>query len=208
MPEPGPAEERPVRRQARGLKRMEAILDAAEEEIAEVGFANATTNSVAARAGISPGSLYQFFRNKDEILEGLVRRYETEQGAFWRAHLTDDDAHTEMGALIDRLVDAMVEFKASRPAFWALFHGSATSDRLAEVARDLHEGVAFRLAEVFELRSPHLPPERCLTLARMATAMVRAVMPLVVTAKPEDSPALVEELKTMLRAYLTPALDG
>ncbi|GLW12078.1 TetR family transcriptional regulator [Microtetraspora sp. NBRC 13810] len=207
MPEPA-GQQRAVRRQARGLKRMEVILDAAEAEIAETGYANTTTNAVAARAGVSPGSLYQFFRNKDEILAGLVGRYEEEQRLFWQRNLTEESAHEPMPDLVDRLVDAMVAFKSSRPAFWALFHGSATSDRLAEVARDLHEAVAHRVAEVFGLRAPHLGPDRCHTLARMAVATVRAVMPMVVTAKPEDAPALIGELKTMLNGYLAPALDG
>ncbi|SDR08891.1 TetR/AcrR family transcriptional regulator [Thermostaphylospora chromogena] len=203
----GARRKRPVRRQERGRRRMESILDAAEEVIAEIGYPATTTNAVAARAGISPGSLYQFFRNKDEILEGLLQRYENEQKEFWRRNLTDEDALTPLDELIDRLVDAMVAFKSSRPAFWALFHGSATSDRLAEAARQLHEGVSHRLAEVFGLRSPGLSPERRLTLARMATAMVRAVMPMVVEAEPGDAPGLIAELKTMLYAYLHPALD-
>lgn len=71
---------RPVKRQARGLRRMEEILDAAEGVIAEAGYADMTTNAVAERAGMSPGSLYQFFRNKEEILDGLLDRF-TEGGA-------------------------------------------------------------------------------------------------------------------------------
>ncbi|MET9339711.1 helix-turn-helix domain-containing protein, partial [Nonomuraea sp. NPDC003804] len=79
--------DRPVRRQARGLKRMAEILDAAELVIAEVGYPDLTTNQVAARAGMSPGSLYQFFRNKDEILDGLVARYTVERGEYWAERL-------------------------------------------------------------------------------------------------------------------------
>ena len=65
----------PRRRQERGRRRMEQVLDVAAAVFAEVGYDRATTNAIAARAGMSPGSLYQFFANKEVIAEALVRRY-------------------------------------------------------------------------------------------------------------------------------------
>src|SRR5690349_10759499 len=65
---------RPVRRQARGERRIAEILDAASALFAEVGYEAASTNRIAARAGISPGSLYQFFANKEAIAEALSAR--------------------------------------------------------------------------------------------------------------------------------------
>jgi hypothetical protein len=51
----------PVQRRARGVQRIASILAAAETVFAEVGYDEANTNRIAARSGISPGSLYQFF---------------------------------------------------------------------------------------------------------------------------------------------------
>lgn len=70
---------RPI--QARSRARVEAILDAAEEVFLETGFARATTNHVAARAGTSIGALYRFFPNKEALLVALADRY--------RARLTE-----------------------------------------------------------------------------------------------------------------------
>ncbi|WP_207943797.1 helix-turn-helix domain-containing protein, partial [Actinomadura sp. KC345] len=42
----------------------------------------ATTNRIAAAAGISPGSLYQFFPNKEAIAEALADRFSTQMGGF------------------------------------------------------------------------------------------------------------------------------
>ena len=49
---------RAARRQERGVRRAEAVLDAAEQVFAELGYDQTTTAAVASRAGISPGSLY------------------------------------------------------------------------------------------------------------------------------------------------------
>ncbi|MEV0147869.1 MULTISPECIES: TetR/AcrR family transcriptional regulator [unclassified Nonomuraea] len=194
--------ERVVRRQARGLRRMAEILDAAELVIADVGYPELTTNQVAARAGLSPGSLYQFFRNKEEILDGLVARYTDEREEFWAARLAEVTPEVPLEALVGRLVDESVAFKTRSPAYWALLYGSATGDKLAAAAARLHEAIAGQVAAMLRRRSPGLEPARALTLGTMAVAAVKAVMPLVTTAPPQRAEELVAELKVMLVRYL------
>jgi AcrR family transcriptional regulator len=193
----------PVRRQARGRARIESILDAAEQLVAEVGYDEMTTNAVAARAGISPGSLYQFFGNKAEILDGLIARCSAEMSQFWEAQLGTSAMELPIDVVVDRVMDAMVAFKTSRPAFWALFHGSVTSDVLAEAARRLDDQLAERLDRVYAVRAPHLPPERRRLVAQVSVATVKSLMPLVME---RNDPDAVTELKRVLTGYLTPAL--
>src|SRR5437764_9433138 len=65
-------ERRQARRQKRGVLRVEEILTAAGTLFAERGYDKVTTNMIAARAGISPGSLYQFFPNKEAITQAFA----------------------------------------------------------------------------------------------------------------------------------------
>ncbi len=51
------------------------MLDAAAEVISRQGFAEMSTNAVARRAGVSIGSLYQYFPNKTAILVCLLERH-------------------------------------------------------------------------------------------------------------------------------------
>ncbi|MEV4891025.1 TetR/AcrR family transcriptional regulator [Nonomuraea sp. NPDC055795] len=194
--------ERPVRRQARGLKRMAEILDAAELVIAEIGYPDLTTNHVAARAGLSPGSLYQFFRNKEEILDGLVVRYTDERQEFWAGRLAALTPEVPLEVLVGQLVDESVAFKSRAPAYWALLYGSATGDRLASASARLHAAIAANVAAMLRRRSPDLPQARALTLGTMAVVMVKAVMPLLPASPDPDE--LVTELKTALTRYLAP----
>jgi AcrR family transcriptional regulator len=55
--------------------RREAILDAATEVFMQVGFADASMSMIAARVGGSKGTLYNYFKNKEELFEAYVRRY-------------------------------------------------------------------------------------------------------------------------------------
>jgi AcrR family transcriptional regulator len=194
--------ERTVRRQARGLKRMAEILDAAEVVIAELGYAEMTTNQVAARAGMSPGSLYQFFRNKEEILDGLVARYTVERQAFWAGRLAAVTPQVPLEVLIGQLVDESVAFKGRSPAYWALLYGSATGDRLAQASAQLQEAIAAQVADMLLRRDPDLAPERARLMGTMTVAAVKAVMPLVSSSVPERADELVEELKAMLVGYM------
>ncbi|MEV0229055.1 TetR/AcrR family transcriptional regulator [Nonomuraea sp. NPDC050786] len=195
--------ERTVRRQARGLKRMAEILDAAESVIAEVGYPDMTTNHVAARAEMSPGSLYQFFRNKEEILDGLVARYTVDRQEFWAARLAAVTPEVPLEALVGQLVDESVRFKSASPAYWSLLYGTATGDQLAAASQRLHADISRQVAAMLRRRSPGLPEERAALMGTMAVAMVKAVMPLVTSAPPERGAELVAELKVMLVRYLT-----
>jgi AcrR family transcriptional regulator len=60
--------------QARAAKTIEIILEAAAHILERDGFAGYTTNAIAERAGVSIGSLYQYFPNKDAITVALIDR--------------------------------------------------------------------------------------------------------------------------------------
>lgn len=63
--------------QVRSAETVAAIVEAAARILEDKGFRGYNTNDVAARAGVSIGSLYQYFPNKDAITKALLRR-ETE----------------------------------------------------------------------------------------------------------------------------------
>lgn len=53
---------------------VDRILDAAAVVLAEDGYQRASTNRIAREAGVSPGSLYRYFADKDAIVSGLSTR--------------------------------------------------------------------------------------------------------------------------------------
>ena len=68
---------KPLRRrakQSRSIVTVSAILEAAIRVLLAKGYARATTNAFAERAGVSVGTLYQYFDDKDDIFDELFRR--------------------------------------------------------------------------------------------------------------------------------------
>ena len=53
---------------------VDHILQAAQIYIVEQGLMHITTPKIAEKAGVSVGSLYQYFENKEEIIQELLRR--------------------------------------------------------------------------------------------------------------------------------------
>lgn len=63
-----------IPKQPRSVAMVHDILDASLQIIREEGLSQMSTNRVAERAGISIGSMYQYFANRDTILAGLIER--------------------------------------------------------------------------------------------------------------------------------------
>lgn len=78
---------------SRSEETRERVLDAALSLFNEQGVDKATTNHIAAAAGISPGNLYYHYKNKEEIIRSLVtQRLQPAIEAVW--HFADDPTPT------------------------------------------------------------------------------------------------------------------
>jgi AcrR family transcriptional regulator len=185
-------------RRARGRQRVAALLEAAAAVFAEKGFDNATMTEIAARAGASIGSLYQFFPTKELLADALMAGYAEALFETLTAY-RDAAAGWSTDALADRLVRTLIEFRAGHPAFGPLLDARGAADgKPAEV------GLAVRthLVAILGARAPGLAPE---VLAPVAVA-VQQVMKAAVSLNAEpDLPvrdAALDELAAMLRRYL------
>lgn len=64
--------------QERSRQMVELLIDAAAQTVAERGLADTTTNHIAARAGVSVGSLYQYFATKEALIDAVSDRLRKE----------------------------------------------------------------------------------------------------------------------------------
>jgi AcrR family transcriptional regulator len=170
------AKRAPVRR-ARGLARIEAILDAAASEFADVGYDRATTNSIAARAGISPGSLYQYFSGKEAIADALAERYAAtvaakQSGAFGVRDVTTP----ELSELVRVVVDPIIQFNIDNPGLLALFARTDLPERLANPIEPVEETFASRLREIVTQRNPGIDPGELARVIETLILMFRGLM--------------------------------
>lgn len=62
----------------KGRRTEAAFLEAARQVFAEQGYLNAKISDIAHAAGKSPGSFYNYYENKEELLEALLEQFSTE----------------------------------------------------------------------------------------------------------------------------------
>ncbi len=96
-------------KQTRSIQTKEKILDAALELFCEKGYYKTTTNEIAQRAGVSIGSLYSYFKDKDTVFLEILEKYHQKFNNAKSELLADldlmrSDIRQWLRALIDILI--------------------------------------------------------------------------------------------------------
>jgi len=136
---------RKLAKQARSQATVDAILEAAAQVFERYGYAGATTNRIAERAGVSIGSLYQYFPNKDAILVALTRQHLADGMAVLGPHLKRLSDGEPWDRVLPDVVDAMVSMHAVAP----MLHRSLFEEtRLPRSLRDELEALEDALVDL------------------------------------------------------------
>jgi AcrR family transcriptional regulator len=86
---PTPRDLRRTPQQERSRQMVERIIAAGQRVLLRDGYERTTTNRVADEADISPGSLYQYFPDKETILAAVIDRYAADLSTELTAVLAD-----------------------------------------------------------------------------------------------------------------------
>jgi AcrR family transcriptional regulator len=198
------ADERPRRRQARGERRVTQLLQAAASVFCTLGYTASSTSAIAREAGVSPGTLYQFFPNKEAIAVELSTQLIQEMEAAHGRVFTPENARLPLDRLIDAVTDPFIEFNTAHPAMLALIKGPDAPGRVAEDHDVLHAALLRQVTELLAVREPSLSTAERALVAQMAFAMFKTGLDLVVQHEGEQREAFARELKGMLYRYLAP----
>jgi AcrR family transcriptional regulator len=196
----------PPRRQARGQRRIDQLLDAADTVFAQIGYERATTNAICSQAAVSPGTLYQFFPNKQAIAEALAARYLERLPETHRAAFDIASADAPLAELIAHVVDPFIDLHRQGPGLEALFTGSVISDELTASIDGLIQHVEKSLAALFRARCPRAIRTEINRAAATSVQLVKAFLHCAVTGAPKQQKEAIQELKTVLFRYLEPIL--
>jgi AcrR family transcriptional regulator len=131
--------------QRRALETVEAILDAVVRILKRQGVAAVTTNRIAEVAGVSVGSVYQYFPDKRAIFLALHDRHvEHVGGLVERALVAHADAPLDQ--LLRALIDALVDAHTPDPELYALLDTEVPHRALGARSFHLRLRNALRLA--------------------------------------------------------------
>jgi len=196
--------EQPRRRQARGERRIAQLLEAAASVFCTTGYTAASTNAIAREAGVSPGTLYQFFPNKEAIAIELGDRLMHEMRETYGEALAPVDPATSLEEAVGAAVDRFIAFNCDHPVFFALMHGPDIPGRIAEEHDALHATLVSRIEDLLFSLLPDAPPADVTRTAHVCLGMYKAGLELVLAHEGAERDAYTREIKNVLIRYLEP----
>jgi AcrR family transcriptional regulator len=187
---------------------VDAILEAAARVFAEQGFAAGTTNRIAERAGVSVGSLYEYFPNKESILVALVERTTAEgMGRIAERLEADGEGDVALGRLLRGFVEAMLAFHRHEPELHrVLFEEAPHPPELHACVLQMEEKLAHTL-EVSLASCPEVAVRDANTAAHLTVQVVEALTHRFVLHGIHEltDEAFADEVVALLGAYLRAA---
>ncbi len=181
----------------RGRMRVAALMDAGAEVIAARGYAGATMTEIAARAGASIGSLYQFFPSKEALGDALLRRYGERMEAALDGLLARA-AGASAADLADGLVAVMTGLRDDRAAALTLIE--ARDDLDAERQR-LKALMLARLTAILTRGLPGLGDDRAGAMALMLLYVLKSI-PALLADDAGRAASMHDEVRRLIRLYV------
>lgn len=201
MPSKPSATPRKQPKQERSQATVEAILSATTHILTENGYDQLTTNRVAEQAGVSIGSLYQYFPNKEALVFALAEHHANEMVQLAQHHLEGLSDHT-IPEVLRQIVKAAVAAHAVNPKLHRVLHEQIPH---SEVMQRLDKAKMENLLRSFlAQRSDQLQPKNLELTVFMVERTIRALIHGAMIDRPEllKTEEFEQELMVMLSAYL------
>jgi AcrR family transcriptional regulator len=198
-------------RQERARFTAAAILRAAVEVIDDVGWAHASTNRIAERAGVSIGSLYQYFDSKETILEKLIEQHHEAVDQVIATALARyyGGPQKAIDDVLRELFRALIRLHREDPVLTRVLASDVPRHRALEAHGVEPERFAGLLKQILEQR-PDVRVRETAAAAFILVTTAEALTRWVAHDAPDflDTDVLIEEIVAMLSGYVTHRYPG
>ncbi len=186
-------------------RKRQQILAGARKVFLKHGFDAASMNDIARVAGVSKGTLYVYFENKERLFTALMHAERSEQ------NITADPADPDVAAVLTKLGRDFVTFLSAPHVIRAKRSVMAIIERMPEVASDFYrEGPALCVADVThyleaQVRRGALSIDDCDLAAHQFLDLAQAgiVKPMLYGTQPRPSAEKIERtVKSAVDVFL------
>ncbi|MCW5890871.1 MAG: TetR family transcriptional regulator [bacterium] len=203
MPRRTPTRPRKEARQQRSQATVDAILEAAARLLAGGDLARVTTNQIAELAGVSVGSLYQYFPSKEAILGELIDRHAEQTMARLAAVLVAFAERPVPEALREIVAILLEADTVDRNLHRVFLDGLPAAGRTAQRQEEIRR-VTLVVRELLALRRVDLRVGDLDLAAFVVVQALEAVTNAAVLEYPDRlrDPALIDEIAALAARYL------
>jgi AcrR family transcriptional regulator len=191
------SEARRIPQRQRGRERVAALLEAATSCFVEKGYEATTMTEVAARAGASIGSLYQFFPTKEVLAQALQEQ--SAQALYADlGKLADQSAQWSTEDLAERLCAFLVNFRKRHPEVMLL----ESAPMPAADAMAIRRRVRAELQALLARRASHRSSDEMHAAAVVVQQMMKAAVAIHAEPGMPGRQAALVQLQHAMQLYL------
>jgi AcrR family transcriptional regulator len=187
--------------QARSRARVRRLLEAADQIVATEGFAALTVRRLAETADVRIGTIYQFFPDKDALVDALARRYIAMFDTMIEA-LVAEAERQRWDDVVGTVIDAAIALYRSHPGYVAIWAGRHLSPALQQADDANNAAIASGLRRVLIAQHDLEDGEDLARACQVAVQTTDALLQLAFRLDPEGDEAILDEARRLQRLYL------
>ncbi len=182
------------------------LIDATAQVLEDVGIERTSTNKIAARAGVAIGSIYQYFSNKEALIDALIedRLLRMEALSADRLEALSGNSFPEAAEAILR---AAIAFHEAEPALAVLLASRIAMPQPTDGDRELYQRVLAMASSYLVTRTEHLGVGDVETAAAISGRVLGGLAPwiaLSVTDPDERERYIAEAVRMLTRWIVAP----
>lgn len=195
-------------KQERSKETVEAILDATARVLVREGYDKANTNRIARVAGVSIGSLYQYFPNKEALVAAVARRHLEEIKSVMGLKFREV-ANAPLPVAARELVRAMIRLHAVDPELHRALARLGPRAARREQGDSLDPQMIGMVRSFLAKHEGEIRPENLDLAALVVAQTVESLTHAAVLEWPQhlkDEQQLVDEVSAAVLGYLDPTV--
>lgn len=195
--------------QERSRQTVRAILEATSQVLVQRGYEGATTGAVVERAGVSIGTLYQYFPNKESLVAALINEHVDEVLTLVETALTEH-ASDPLPSFLRAVIKASLDAHRLNPELHKVLIEQVPREGKLTAALSISDRLTGMLQAHIRERCPDLAQPRVRLVAFVVETTVEALTHRAIIEGPRwlTTGALESEAMNLLLPYLTHSLDN
>ena len=190
-------------RQSRSKATVDALLTAAARILKRDGYERASVNKIAELAGVSVGSLYQYFPSKEALVAAVIKRHSQQMIEVFSEGLVDL-GHLPLNEAARGVVRRAFASYSVDPALRKVIIEQVPKVDIFRRTQEFDETLALMLRGYFEFHHAGLRPKNLDLAVKILMTSVEAISERIVRddASLLDSEELIDEVTALVLGYV------
>lgn len=195
---------RKMPKQQRSKATVAAIIEATTQLLVEEGFHHLSTNRIAEVAGVSVGSLYQYFPNKEAVVSAVVDEFADRQFEILATELADFDLDADIDTAVFGLIRSMLEAKKQEPELSKVLFEELPPVGQTDVLKDWTQRAVEIVKVTLAMRADEIRPVNLDLAAFVLVTACHGIVHTTVVDRPQllESNELAEETAQLILRYI------